>query len=424
MTASEPLPPILDRWRILALLVISILVHGWLISNTAATARDSIGYARYAWNLKEPQSSRLAYIRGQAQHPGYPLLASLVAAPVSLGFSGPPHELMLKACQITSALFGTLLVLPMFWLGKRLFNSGTGFAAGLLVTVLPVLARNTSDGLGDGPFLFFVAASLAFAVSSLRKSTAAGRSIAFALSGLLAGAAYLVRPEGIVAALAVSASLLFVAIRSRSFIKLPLDLAILFVGFALAAGPYMTLIGKMTNKPALGTSTAEAPAAIGPPFADAMAKDLGDGERLVQAAVTCGKEFFKAGHYGVAAFILIGLVWLFPRWRKEPSFWAPLLYLAGHWAVLMLLGWRSLYISERHTIPLVGIGCLFAAGGLPAWAKWWGRQSSGWGILGRIMRWSWWPAATVALLAASCLPGLAKPLHENRAGHREAGHKL
>ena len=87
------------------------------------------------------------------------------------------------------ALAGVLLVVPMFYLGRELFNRRLGFWAALLVQCLPVSGREMADGLSEPLFLLASAAALVFACRALRLGSAA----AFALAGLCSGLAYLVR---------------------------------------------------------------------------------------------------------------------------------------------------------------------------------------------------------------------------------------
>ena len=76
-----------DYWRIGVLLAVAIAIHGWLVVNTALPARDSIGFARIANNLSDPETGsttdkprqRIDVIR-EAQHPpGHPIVIWMTA---------------------------------------------------------------------------------------------------------------------------------------------------------------------------------------------------------------------------------------------------------------------------------------------------------------------------------------------------------
>jgi hypothetical protein len=111
---------------------------------------------------------------------------------------------------------------------------------------------------------------------------------------------------------------------------------------------------------------------------------------------------------------------LVPRWKREPQYWYPLLFCITHGAVIVALAYRSGYVSERHTIPLVAILAISAAAGLKPWQRLWQRLP----FAKAILSWKHWPATTALILVTSCVIGLMKPLHENRVGHAIAGETL
>jgi hypothetical protein len=194
------------------------------------------------------------------------------------------------------------------------------------------------------------------------------------------------------------------------------------IGFLVAGGPYMATIGGFTNKPAFkGESTEEVAAAGGPLFAESIPEDTAGAERLLWAAGVTGKEWLKAGHYGVAVYAVIGLLlWAGRVWR-EPRFWLPVLYVAGQVAVVLALGYRKGYVSERHLLPVTTVGVLFAAAGLRPWFALWAKLPA----VGRVFAWAWWPKLTcVALGVAGLVPILGTRLHDDRVGHKLAGAEL
>src|SRR5205807_342657 len=104
-----------------------------------------------------------------------------------------------------------------------------------------------SDGLSEATFLLFAALALWLGVRALRTRS----GMQFALAGLCGGLAYLTRPEGglVVAALGlVLATSQFV----RAF-RLPrrrflICAACLVLGALVFVGPYVAVIGHITNK--------------------------------------------------------------------------------------------------------------------------------------------------------------------------------
>jgi hypothetical protein len=408
----------------LILVAVAVAVHVWVIHNTSVTARDSIGFARYALNLTDPNAGRAEsehrsfwqFLRDEKHPPGYPALIFVISVFVRPLYAAPLPDQILRSAQVASALSAVLLVFPTFRLGRMLFDRTVGFWAALVFQLLPVVARDTSDGLSDGPFLLFVS----WAVLSGVCGVTTGGMGAFARCGLAAGCAYLIRPEGLVVPVACGV-VLWVAFIQRIVLPRPVvrNLLALSLGFLVVGGPYMLVIGRITNKPAMFEVAFHSfePPIGGLLFAESISTDLVGPNRLGAVALACVKEWLKAAHYGVAVLAVVGLFLTWRRVMREPQFWFPVVYAVVHLLVVALLGYKKGYVSERHFLPVVWVGVVFAIGGLRESCQLW-HQVPG---LGLIFCWRYWPTVIAAGLALVGLPPLAKSLHENRAGHKEAG---
>ena len=69
-----------DWPRLLLLVVLILALRGWLIWNTEVTARDSIGYIRYALEFEKMPWDEV--VRQNHQHPGYPFSIWLMSGAV------------------------------------------------------------------------------------------------------------------------------------------------------------------------------------------------------------------------------------------------------------------------------------------------------------------------------------------------------
>src|SRR5262249_30611559 len=143
---------------LLVLLLLAAGLRGWLLSHTEVAARDSIGFIRLAWQLEH--KPWVEVLPNAQQHPGYPLALLAVSVPVRQFLGGPDTTAMQLSAQLTSALAGTLLVIPMFYLGRELFSRGVAFWACVLFQCLPVGGRILSDGLSEATFLLFAVTTL------------------------------------------------------------------------------------------------------------------------------------------------------------------------------------------------------------------------------------------------------------------------
>ncbi|HEX4608088.1 MAG TPA: glycosyltransferase family 39 protein [Urbifossiella sp.] len=419
-----------DYLRLAVLAAVAAAVHLWLVSHTATTARDGIGFARYAINLQSPHHvpkeadygrTVLKVIKEQQHPPAYPV-AIWAAGKVVRKYSSLSHpEAYLLAAQLVSAAAAVLLVIPTYLTGRMLFGRSVGFAAALLLQILPTPARITSDALTEGVYRLVAATAVMLGVRAVRRPGVGG----FLLCGLASGVTYLVRPEGLIVAGAVGVTAAALAAARRWPLDLTLGrVAALFVGVVSVAGPYVVVIEKLTNKPTgheflnpgqnpraklfKNQPDAQAkPVVAAPLFAEW--RESGSG-RVAWAGQALATETWKALYYGPAVLAVLGLVLLRRRIAADPGLWF-LLILAGlNGLLLMALGFKVGYISERHTILLVMIGCIFAAAALEPVAA----------LLGGRVRPEW----LLVLIAAAALPMTLKPLHANREGFKHAGHWL
>jgi hypothetical protein len=432
-----------DKLRIAGLCVVAIAVHGWLLVTTHVTARDSVGFARNALQIESPKAAgvdNLAELlrnknREFPHPPGYPLAVLAMSEVVRPAYAAPLPEQMLLSAQLTSALAGVLLVLPTYVLGRMLFGKFAGFAAALLFQVLPVAARDTSDGLTEGLYLLAIASALLFGVLAVRKQSI-GQSL---LCGLATSMAYLIRPEGLLTAASVALVMFVLAVRRTWLWRSAVGrLTALLVGVMLPAAPYMILIGGVTNKPTgidLGRFFLREKL-LNQPKADAVVPQVlfgdtyhgagQDGPQALWVGKALFKEVSRTFHYAAFGLAAIGLAIAFGRVRDEPWHLVPIAFGGLTLVTLVMLGLKPQapggpppYISGRHTLPIVYVGCFFAAAGIEFLPRLLGRLP---GIGPSLDR----PAVAWVALAAvvvSCLPAL-KPLHEHRQGYKAAGEFL
>ena len=193
-----PTPPVESNrldwtdFRLIAILALVTLgLRTYQLCTTEVTARDSISYIHIAWRLEHGDWRQV--LRESPQHPGYPIAVLAGSLPARLLFpNNLPYAMQLGA-QLASAFASILLVAPLFWMGRQLFNQRIGFWAVLLFQCLPCSGRIMADGLSEGVFLLFALTALAFAMNSLRT----GSILGFAAAGAASGLAYLTRPEGL-----------------------------------------------------------------------------------------------------------------------------------------------------------------------------------------------------------------------------------
>jgi Dolichyl-phosphate-mannose-protein mannosyltransferase len=448
-----------DLGCLVALAVLAAALHAWQIGHTEVASRDSIGYIRIAWQLEHGDWREV--LPRSPQHPAYPLTVLAVSLPVRHYLHADLPAAMQLSAQLAGALAAVLLVVPMFFLGRRLFDRRVAFGACLLFQCLPASGRVMADGLSDALFLLFATSALWLALVAL-----AGRSwAAFALTGLFGGLAYLVRPEGVLIVGATGLVLLAGQLRPAS--RRPWK-RVLTAGAALSLAalavmaPYMVVIRGFTvkNTPNILMHTPREhadwegelrPQAARPepaawhPSAAALGSPLwaiwwvpskelveerlrtGDlrpppryGWALMAMAVELSKGFF----YVVWAPALLGLWWFRGVFRRVPGAWLLPLVCLLLCAALFRVAEKMGYLSDRHLLLVILCGAYWAVAALGVLGQ---KLADGLARLRPALaggRWAdgrAWSLALLLGLTAVAAARTLQTLHAERAGFRTVG---
>lgn len=146
-----------------------------------------------------------------------------------------------RASDLCYLLFGTLLVLPVYALGRDLYGQAAGLASAAVVAVLPSLVVGPLlwGTMTEPPFLFLVAGGMWGLWRGVRRGWTAG----YALAGVAFGLAYLARPEAIWYPVALGGYLALVGLLRREWRAVPwLRLLALGGAFLLAIFPYLAYV--------------------------------------------------------------------------------------------------------------------------------------------------------------------------------------
>jgi hypothetical protein len=402
-----------DRLRLGVLLLLATLLHTWLIARTELVARDGVGFIRYALLLEQHPWREV--VAREHQHPLYPIMVLALSLPVR-HFLGTSCTSLALSAQLAAAMAGILLVIPMYFLGRTLFDRRVGFWAAALFQCLPVAARVTADALSDALCLFLVAMALWLGARALARASV----WRFALCGLCAGLAYLTRPEGILPLVAVAAALLAMQATTawcRPWPRWTICATSLTLGTLLAAGPFVAATGRLTNKPTAHTiaqgneEAGHGQRATGLPLAVSWIGPAGKGPGIGWGLWAVASETIRAFQYLAFLPALAGLWCCRARFGGQPGFWVLLTLCVLLSAVLVRMAAVVGYVSERHVLLLVLCGSFGAAAAALQLADWLALHS------GR----RWLATTLLIVLTGFGLPVLTKPLHANEAGYRTAG---
>jgi hypothetical protein len=430
----------IDLLLLLALAGLTLGLRVFQIGTTEVTARDSISYIHIAWRLEHGDWREV--IPTSPQHPGYPIAVLTASLPVRfLVPNDLPYAWQLSA-QLASAGASVLLVIPLYYLGRELFDRRVAFWAALLLQCLPSSGTVFADGLSEPLFLLCAASSLVFAAVALRR----GWGVGFALAGGCGGLAYWTRPEGVLLPAAAGAVLLIMQAlprRRRPWGKVVACGACLVFAALAVGGPYSALIRgftvKRTGNQVIGNT--QPGESWNPPVEDDSQSCVSGGPAPLAMwrteetwggrwgwaaralAYALSKGFFYVGWIPALA----GLWWFRGRLRESSAAWMVLLLCGTVSAALYLVAALMGYLSDRHTLLIVMCGVFWAAAGvaeagrrlaslaaaaLPALA---GR---GW-TAGRL-----WSGVLLSVLAVAPLVRTLERLHGDRTGFRDAGRWL
>jgi len=319
------------------------------------------------------------------------------------------------ASEILYVLFGSLLVLPVYALGRELYGRRVGLGAAALAAVFPALTVATLHWgtMTEPVYMFSLYLGLWAGCVALRPIWGAmGRSSdalslgdpwwAYALAGLSFGAAYLTRPEAIAYVVIVGAYILLLRAAQRGLgnVRFWGKLALYGLAFAVAFLPYAYYVRQHTGAWMVSEKVGVAYlTGIGLAHGDTGAFD-----RATWGLDSTGLEtfFFSSESYTISMFSLIvgdpktflGIVYLntqrfvrvFIDWTMFPYLLLPVAVLGlfdRGWArkrtlqelylllsSLPVLSFILFFIQARYLVAFVPVLILWTARGLLRFSDW------------------------------------------------------
>ncbi len=234
------------RWLLLILLAAAALRLG-LAAAMPCISRDGVVFCNHARALGQ-RGPEMLRDPAMQQHPLYPAAILLTQRIASL-FGAPDTPIVWQRCGQAVALLAGLGLVAVIWaMSVRLVRdlalpvppAAVGHVAALLAAVLPLGAALSADVMSDPLHALLYLLGLYLAMRCTTAPAAFG-------TGLLAGLAFLTRPEG--AAVAPAAWAAILARRTELRWKRVATLGLLVgAGFLVCAGPYWSLTGRLSTK--------------------------------------------------------------------------------------------------------------------------------------------------------------------------------
>jgi len=220
------------KW-ILGLVFFAFLIRIPLLLFPEVIHNDGTEYIRHARQILSGDWS----IGTGRTHPLYPSLIALAH------FFSPNDEM---AGIGISVMFGALIVLPIFYLGRAVFSEKVGFLSALFATVHPPLYIYSGSVLTESVFYFLLANSVLFGWKAFEK----GQWRDSFLFGFFTSLSYLIRVEGIglLAIFGVWVLLINPRNGSRPWIKRGRMLLLAILSFLIFSAPYLIQIKTETGR--------------------------------------------------------------------------------------------------------------------------------------------------------------------------------
>lgn len=177
------------------LFLLSIILSLYLFFQTYVISLD--GAFQYIPIAKDFASGLFGKALNHTQQPLYSILTAFISQWIS------DFE---SAGKWVSTLFGILMIFPVYFLGKRIFDDRIAFLSTLLLVIHPYIRRFSADVLKESTYLFFLATTLWFAWRTIQNE----KKYTFLFIPLFSVLAYLVRPDGLEVLLIIFFYILFV----------------------------------------------------------------------------------------------------------------------------------------------------------------------------------------------------------------------
>jgi len=336
------------------LLLVSLLLSIYLFSRTYVISLD--GAFQYIPLAKDFASGFYGKALSHNQQPLYSFIIALLSRWV------PDFEL---AGKLVSSFFGILMIFPVYFLGKRIFDERIAFLSSLLLAIHPYIRRFSADVLKESTYLFFLATALWFAWRTIQDE----KRYPFLFIPLFSALVYLVRPDGVEVLLVLFFYILFIKKfslprrKGTVILLLLLSSSILFLPYLVhlkETTGYWTLSRAKSLEWILGLQVIGYPV----PFT----------QKILYSFKRLNLEILAIFHPLYVFFFIFGLLkGIWSRLKKGEGFL--LSFCALHYVVLLLMvlnttEWgtdktvQADQLSGRHLLPLLLASIFWAGEGL------------------------------------------------------------
>ena len=426
----SPLTKKQDFVHIAILVAIALVIGVYLIATTVLISKDGVFYLERAQQFAQDPIKII-----KAHPPGHPFLILLAHKFVSLFINNTSNQIWIYSAQGATLLCRLLALIPLYFIGKLLVGGKNSFWALIILVVLPYPAKFVCDVVREWPYLLFLATGFFFLLWGAQK----GKWWIFGLVGLSSGLGYLIRHESaqlvLYGLLWVAMSVLRQKLWNVSRWKSLIALALLLIGFAIPAAPYMKCTGKIIpyklNRIINSFSFNGLPDKTDVPKVNMVSSDYNTAEIVPHNVLEALYEIFQAIGENLMWFFLPALmIGLYYHFRSDAKFENRFLITAFIMMNVVMIILRYCFISQhfskRWILPLITFIIFYIPVGLRIVGNWlnnkWAhpKQKT---YIPEEKRLCWFVILFLIGIGI-CMPKLLRPIRIEKQGYREAANWL
>lgn len=383
-----------ELFIIIGLVLLSFAIRLCFINIPQNIGDDAANYAVLGKNLIEGRG--FVGISGQIDSFSSPLY------PFFIGIFYLFIKNLELAGRLVSVLFGTLLIVPVYFLSKRIYNKKVAIISSILVVFYFVLIQYSIEVLSESMYTFLLAVGVLIGYIALVEQ----KNILYLLAGFIFGLCYLTRAEGIgyVLVLILMMGIFWLLNQKREAKrKLFICSILLILGLFIVSAPYLVFFHDQTGEWIVGQKggtnlgvgevwlskdplafeklvyglTEDGMRMKGHPFLVGEMEKVNRFDYIIHHpkeiakayVISAGNEYYRAipSIFPPLLILLIGVGlfrggWTRERFKKE-------VYMASI-VVYPLLLYPLFHIESRYLMPVLPIAIIWSANGINELQDW------------------------------------------------------
>jgi len=302
---------------------------------------------------------------------GYPSLLIYINAMIfkielildQLGLIHTDHAFFYLSGRFLSAIFGSLTLLAVYYIGKILYNVQTGIIAAIFLAIMPLAVTNSHYATTDTLLTFFLVLCIIFSAFIVKNN----KLKYYVLAGVAAGSATSIKYPGLIIIFSIFVAHLLSSIKNRndypqkSILNILLDknliLSLALCGLTFFIGTPFSLIDfkKFLADFILNINASQS--TWGPIFAGTAPGWIYHLESTFPSAMTINLEILSI--LGIL-FALVHIILNIKEINKHPNLQSGILLLSWVLPYYIYIGSWGLKFN-RYTLPLLPFFALLAA---------------------------------------------------------------